>query len=40
MFWNNSLLTLVYVLLYGLYRFLVKLLGSSGVSIQDLPVSV
>jgi len=34
MFWNNSLLTLVYLLLYGLYRLQVNRIRSSDVSIQ------
>ena len=40
LFWNYSWLTLVYLLFYGVYRLLVKLLGSSDLNIQELPVSV
>jgi len=35
LFWNYTSLTLVYMLLYRLYKLLVKLLGSSGISIQE-----
>jgi hypothetical protein len=40
MFWNNYLLTLVYMLLYEIYRLPVRLLRSIDVSIEELPVSV